>query len=137
VSRNTVVTRSESAAIAECIVNTLSSAMFIIDDTFHIVTANASFYRIFSVQPVTTAGCLLFDICGRQWDTPELRSILTSILESGTAARKYSLPFSFDSHTVNQLRLNICLLEQMPGKPPLILVYLYDITEKKVPDTTD
>jgi two-component system CheB/CheR fusion protein len=124
--KNTLINTSEKAAIAESIVNTISSAMFILDDTFHIVTANASFYRIFRLQPSRTAGALLFDICNRQWDTPQLRSILTRIYTSPAAALKYSLPYTFESHLVKLLRMNICLLEQMPGMPPLILFYLYN-----------
>ncbi|MBN1603608.1 MAG: hypothetical protein JW915_18500 [Chitinispirillaceae bacterium] len=125
-SKKILMSRSEKAAIAECIVNTISSAMFIIDDTFHLVTANASFYRIFHLQPSQTAGVPLFEISNRQWDTPQLRSILATLCTSPSASRKYTLPYTFENHIVTLLRMNICLLEQMPGMPPLILFYLYN-----------
>jgi PAS domain-containing protein len=117
--------RSDISSIAESVMNTLSSAIIVLNETFHIVTANQTFYQLFKKQPHTAEGQLLFEIDNKQWDNPTLRSILISIISLNALKGKTSISYTFDSGEITELELNIHLLEQMPGKPPLILIYAH------------
>jgi PAS domain-containing protein len=116
--------RSDISSIAESVMNTLSSAIIVINETFHIVTANQSFYQLFKKQPHTVDGQLLFEVDNKQWDKPMLRTILTSIISSTIIQEKFNIHYTFDSGEITMFKLNIHLLEQMPGKAPLILIYV-------------
>ena len=65
---------------AENIIATVREPLVVLDDELRIVSASHAFYRMFQVTPADTEGRLLYEIGQRQWDTPELRQLLTDVL---------------------------------------------------------
>ena len=115
------------------IMNTAKDPLVILDATFSVRVGNVSFYREFQVNPEETDGRLIFDIGNRQWDIPELHTLLEELLPNKK---------SFDDFEVNQefpsigRRIMLVNARQVIGPPPvkekLILLGIDDITQRKL-----
>ena len=64
----------ESADYARAIVQTVREPLLILDGDLRVKSANQSFYQNFQVTPGETENQFLYELGGRQWDIPRLRS---------------------------------------------------------------
>lgn len=64
---------------AETIVSTIHEPLIILSQDFRIVSANRSFYKIFSIIEDEAIGRILFEMQDNHWDLPGLRSHLLRI----------------------------------------------------------
>jgi two-component system CheB/CheR fusion protein len=58
------------------IVSTIHEPLVILNESFRIVSASHSFYRVFQMTPETSGGRSIYEIGDHQWDIPELRELL-------------------------------------------------------------
>ena len=65
---------------ASDIVETVPSALLILDRNLNISSANRAFYQTFRTSPDETEGCHIYDLGNRQWDIPALRTLLESVI---------------------------------------------------------
>ena len=65
---------------ASDIVETVPSALIILDRNLNITSANRAFYQIFRTSADKTEGCHIYNLGNRQWDIPALRSLLESVI---------------------------------------------------------
>ena len=61
---------------ASDIVETIPSALIVLDKNLIITSANRAFYQTFRTSRSETEGCLIYDLGNRQWDIPALRTLL-------------------------------------------------------------
>jgi two-component system, chemotaxis family, CheB/CheR fusion protein len=59
-----------SDIIADEIVETVPSALIILDKRLHITSANRAFYQTFGTSPAETEGCHIYALGQRQWICP-------------------------------------------------------------------
>ena len=85
----------ESRDYAEAIVATVREPLVVLDGSMHVVTANKSFYSTFRVEPAKTEGLLLFDLGNRQWDIPELKTLLENVLPEKKAFNDFKVEHDF------------------------------------------
>ena len=69
---------------SECIVDTITQPLIIMNDKLSVVSANRSFYSAFRVTPQDTVGRYFYEIGERQWDIPSLRELLDDVLKHDT-----------------------------------------------------
>ena len=69
-----------SEIAASEIVETVPSALIILDRNLIITSANRAFYQTFRTSSADTEGCLIYDLGNRQWDIPALRTLLESVI---------------------------------------------------------
>lgn len=76
VSRTKLVTDLAASDIVE----TVPSALLVLDRNLYITSANRAFYQTFRTSRSETEGCLIYDLGNRQWDIPALRTLLESVI---------------------------------------------------------
>jgi PAS domain S-box-containing protein len=116
---------------AENIVETVREPLLVLDSELRVESANSSFYRTFGVAAATTVGKSIFEVGNREWDLPELRTLLADILPQKTTVEDFQV-----EHVSEQLGRRTMLLNARSLFDPLrdtqhILVAIEDITERK------
>jgi len=116
---------------AEAIVQTVREPLLVLDKSLRGVSANEAFYATFGTTPRATIGHALFEIGEHSWDNTLLRELLARTVATGE---------SFDDV---EIQTNIKLLGEqtmcLSGRrvaaehdgPPLVLLAMEDITERK------
>lgn len=114
---------------ARNIVDTLHESVLLLNDTLHVVTANASFYRHFKVTPQETEGQLIYELGNRQWDIPQLRELLEEIIPQNSIIEQYDIEHDFPDIGRRTMRLNARRLNRPEGEADQILLAIEDVTE--------
>ena len=91
---------------AETIIKTVSQPFLVLDDSFHVLQANAAFYKTFKTTPKETEGLVLYDLGNKQWDIPELRQYLQSLVSKDTSFGGYEITHVFPKVGKKTMRLN-------------------------------
>jgi diguanylate cyclase (GGDEF)-like protein/PAS domain S-box-containing protein len=118
-------TQKEMLEHVESIINTLRDPLITLDENFRVVTVNRSFYTFFKTKPENTVGQQIFELGNRQWDIPELRTLLQH-----TRFDDYVVEHDFANIGRRIMRLNARLVEQDEGKKKIILLTMEDITKQ-------
>jgi two-component system CheB/CheR fusion protein len=107
---------AEAAArrYAENIVQAIRQPLVILDAELQVVSANQSFYQLFSLTPETTTHQYLYDVGHGQWDLPELRHRLSNVLARDTAFEGVELTYEVPHLGRRLIRLNAHRMQQ-PG----------------------
>src|ERR1700693_3332755 len=72
--------KTVSDIAASDIVETVPSALIVLDRNLIITSANRAFYQTFRTSVDETEGCRIYDLGNRQWDIPALRTLLESVI---------------------------------------------------------
>jgi PAS domain-containing protein len=80
---------------ASDIVETVPSALLILDRNLNISSANRAFYQTFRTSPDETEGCLIYDLGNRQWDIPALRTLLESVIPHRASVEGFEVEHNF------------------------------------------
>jgi two-component system, chemotaxis family, CheB/CheR fusion protein len=83
----------EAQKLAEDIIDTVREPLIVLDGAMQVVSASRSFYQRFKVTPDETVGRPLYELGNHQWDIPELRELLETVLPRHR---------SFDDYVVEQ-----------------------------------
>jgi hypothetical protein len=92
-------------------------------------TANESFYKIFKASPAETEGRLIYELGNGQWNIPQLREFLETILPRNSSFNDFEVSHEFENIGQRTMLLNGRMLLQGEGKNKLILLGIQDITE--------
>jgi PAS domain S-box-containing protein len=85
----------DSLSYAETVIATLRKPFLVLDKSLRVVTANRSFYETFHVLPEETENQFLYDLGDRQWDMPQLRSLLEDVLSDHHPIHDFEVEHSF------------------------------------------
>ena len=108
---------------ARATVNTVREPLLTLSEDLHIVTANRSFHRLFSLPGQSAEGELVYRIAGAQLDIPELRRLLEEVLPKNSFIEDFSLPYNAPGGPQRKLLLNARTVTASDGKRlPFILV---------------
>lgn len=77
------------------IVNSMMSAVLVLDRDLVIQFANLSYYQLFGGTEVETLGHSIFEVHSEIWDEPALRSLLESVIPHDVDIRGYKLEQNF------------------------------------------
>jgi PAS domain S-box-containing protein len=80
---------------ASDIVETVPSALIILDRNLNIRSANRAFYQTFRTSPSETEGCHIYDLGNRQWDIPALRTLLESVIPHRASVEGFEVEHDF------------------------------------------
>ncbi|BAZ20051.1 signal transduction histidine hinase [Kalymmatonema gypsitolerans NIES-4073] len=118
----------EARDYAEAIVQTVREPLVVLNLDLRVITANRSFYDTFHVAPVETEQHLIFELGNRQWNIPQLRSLLEEILTKNTQFQDFEVEHDFEQIGRKIMRLNA---RKMPmiDNTQMILLAIEDITE--------
>jgi len=117
---------------SESIVATLYQPLLVLDKHLRVKTANKAFYKTFKVDEQETEGVLIYDLGNRQWNIPELRTLLEEILPQKKQITDFEVTHNFTSIGERIILLSALELTREKKEEKLILLSIEDITEKKL-----
>ena len=114
---------------AENIIETMRDSLLVLDENLKILSGNRSFYATFKANPETTVGNYIYDLGNRQWDIPQLRLLLESILPRKTHFDDFEVEHDFPSigHKIMMLNARQIFQEEIGRR--IILLVIEDITK--------
>lgn len=117
--------------LADAIVVTVREPLLILDKTMTVVKANRSFYQIFQVRKEETEGKVLYSLGNGQWDIPDLRKLLETILPKNTFFDNYIVRHTFPTIGKRVMELNAREIKTDTASPDYILLAIEDVTDRK------
>ncbi len=117
--------------LAEDIVNTVREPLVVLDKDLHVVSASFSFFREFRVLADETIGHLIYDLGDRQWDVPELRKLLETILPYNLNIENYVMEAVFPNIGSRNVVLNARRINRKIPSNPLILLAIEILKSEK------
>ena len=124
-------TADEVSEFAESIINTVREPLISLDQDLRVVTVSRSFYEVFKVRPEETVGQLIFDLGNKQWDIPQLRELLETILPQQSSFENYEVEHDFTTIGRRIMLLNARQIQRASGKERIILLAIEDITNRR------
>lgn len=119
--------RKSALHYMETLVEIARDPFLILDKRLKVQTANDSFYHIFRVDKSDTVGKFIYDLGNKQWDIPELRELLESILPQKKVITNFEVEHQFPIIGQRIIQLNARQVDSVD----LIILCFEDITEKR------
>lgn len=111
--------------------NARAIALLVLDSELRVVSANRAFYQIFQVSPLDTQNRRIYEIGDRQWDIPELRVLLETILVKNDEFSDFEVERDFPVIGYRTMLLNARRISRGANLTELILLAIEDFTERK------
>lgn len=121
---------TEAYGYAEAIFDTISEATVILDKDLSVRSANQAFYTIFRVNQQDTEGKLIYELGNRQWDIPQLRRLLESVITQNANIKSYEVTHTFPGIGEKVMRLNARKVVQHQRQEAVLLA-IEDITDHR------
>lgn len=118
-------------AIESEIVETIPSALMILDRNLNIASANRAFYRTFRTSPAETEGCHIYELGNRQWDIPALRTLLESVIPQQTVVEKFEVEHDFPTIGRRTMLVNARRIVQPGELDGAILLAIEDVSDER------
>lgn len=115
----------------ESIVETMRHPLLVLDAGFCVISANRAFYLTFQTNPAVTEGHGFFGLDAGQWDAPELRNLLETVLPQKTLIEDFEVEREFRSIGRKFMLLNARQIQRPNSDAALILLVIEDVTERK------
>jgi len=125
------IAADEAYEFIDDLINTVREPLITLDHDLQVVSANRSFYDFFEVKPEETKGHLIYNLGNKQWDIPQLRELLETILPQKKVLDDYEVEHNFETIGRRTMLLNARRIEQNLGKKGIILLAIEDITARK------
>ena len=121
----------ESWKSAEDIVNTVREPLIVLEKDLRVISANRSFYQTFRIKEEETKGHLIYELGNRQWDIPQLRELLGTIIQESNVFENFAVEHDFAEIGHRKILLNARRICHEGIGMELILLALSDVTEKE------
>src|SRR5215471_11033700 len=132
----TAVRRSAGAvAVREVdpldVVETVREGLLVLDSDLVIRLANRSFCQTFAVAPEDAVGRKLYELGSGQWDIPELRAALETIISEGESIEAFEVDRFFRSIGRRVMVLNARKVHRSWSKIRRVLLAIEDVTRAR------
>jgi PAS domain S-box-containing protein len=121
----------ETLRFAERIIANIHQPFLVLDRELHVRAANPAFCRTFHMSLDEVLTKVIYRLAGSQWNAPLLHSLLDSALSTDPVASACFLESEFESGGKKIMLLNARPFDGAGHEPPLILLTIEDITERK------
>lgn len=119
---------SHAREYSDAIVETVREPLLILDGNIKIRSANASFYKYFSVTESEISGRSLFDISAGRWNIPELKTQLESVLKFRNKLENFEIKSIFPVIGERVMLLNARPIINDRASEQFMLIAIDDIT---------
>jgi PAS domain S-box-containing protein len=116
---------------ASDIVETIPSALIILDKHLNIASANRAFYQMFRTSPGETEGCHIYELGNRQWDIPSLRTLLESVIPHRASVEGFEVDHDFPSIGRRTMLVNARKIFRPGNHDGSILLAIEDVSEER------
>jgi PAS domain S-box-containing protein len=124
-------TKKELLEFTESIVNAVREPLIVLDADLRVVAVSRSFYDFFRVDPKDTIGTLIYNLGNNQWDIPDLRKLLETVLPQQSSFDNYEVEHDFTTIGRRTMLLNARQIKREEGENRVILLAIEDITVRK------
>ena len=119
---------------AESIIATVREPMLVLTADLRIERANRAFYDTFREAPDKTLGRFIYHVGNGQWDIPELRRVLTTVLPQQRAIADFLVERSFPGLGRRVMLLNARIIHDPAHGVDAILLAFEDVTDRRRAD---
>ncbi len=130
-SSDTIATEKQKV-YCQNIVDSIQTPLLILDSAFHVLSANRYFYELFKLGPEKTEGRYFFDIYGRNWDRPLLKSFLEKLLAENIFFDNLELECNVEGLGSRTMHLSARPLEIGIDNELRILLSIEDVTVQRM-----
>jgi len=116
---------------ASDIVETVPSALIVLDRNLNITSANRAFYQTFRTSAENTEGCLIYDLGNRQWDIPALRTLLESVIPHRASVEGFEVEHDFPTIGQRTMLVNARKIFSPGDHDGSILLAIEDVSEER------
>ncbi|MEI9995914.1 MAG: PAS domain-containing protein [Rhizomicrobium sp.] len=116
---------------ASDIVETVPSALLVLDRNLNITSANRAFYQTFRTSADETEGCLIYDLGNRQWDIPALRTLLESVIPHRASVEGFEVEHDFPTIGQRTMLVNARKIYRPGEHDGFILLAIEDVSEER------
>src|SRR6202140_312296 len=113
------------------LVETIREGLLVLDPDLTVRFANRSFVDTFAVTPEDTVGRKLYELGNGQWDIPELRSLIETILSERETIEAFEVDRVFPSIGRRVMVLNARKVYRAGNHTKRVLVAIEDVTEQR------
>ncbi|QGZ96324.1 sensor histidine kinase [Terricaulis silvestris] len=122
---------ADSEIAAGDIVETVPSALIILDQNLIIKSANRAFYQTFRTSPQETEGSLIYNLGNRQWDIPALRNLLESVIPHRASVEGFEVEHDFPTIGRRTMLVNARKILRGGEHDGYILLAIEDVSEER------
>jgi PAS domain S-box-containing protein len=116
---------------ASDIVETVPSALIILDRNLNITSANRAFYQTFRTSADETEGCYIYALGNRQWDIPALRTLLESVIPHRASVEGFEVEHDFPTIGRRTMLVNARKIFSPGDHDGSILLAIEDVSEER------
>jgi PAS domain S-box-containing protein len=116
---------------ASDIVETIPSALIILDRNLYITSANRAFYQTFRTSADETEGCHIYALGNRQWDIPALRTLLESVIPHRASVEGFEVKHDFPTIGRRTMLVNARKIFRPGDHDGSILLAIEDVSEER------
>ncbi len=116
---------------AKDVVDTVPSALLVLDRNLVISWANRAFYQTFRTSLEETEGCLIYSLGNRQWDIPALRTLLESVILHRASVEGFEVEHDFPTIGKRTMLVNARKIFQPGEQDGYILLAIEDVSEER------
>jgi PAS domain S-box-containing protein len=128
-------TASEQEAVSDIaasdIVETIPSALIVLDRHLNITSANRAFYQTFRTSPAETEGSHIYELGNRQWDIPALRTLLESVIPHRASVEGFEVEHDFPTIGRRTMLVNARKVFGPGNLDGSILLAIEDVSEER------
>ena len=119
------------------IIDNIPSCVLVLDGELKVLLANSTFCSEFRVSQTDTVGRQFYRLGNEQWNIPRLRQLLEEVLPEKKAVKEFSVTHDFPEIGLRTMLVSGKRIDDVHGAtPPVILLAIEDITERKLAETT-
>jgi PAS domain S-box-containing protein len=113
------------------IVETVPSALLILDRGLNITSANRAFYETFRTSLAETVGCHIYDLGNGQWDIPALHTLLDSVIPEREQVDRFEVEHDFPDIGHRTMLVNARRILRPDDPDGSILMAIDDVSEER------
>jgi PAS domain S-box-containing protein len=117
---------------SESIIATLREPFVVLNRDLRVKMANRAFFESFHASKEETEDRLVYELGDGQWDIPLLRALLNEVLSNNHPIRDFEAEHNFPGIGQRVMLLNARKFSPEPDAPPLILLAIEDVTDRKL-----
>jgi PAS domain S-box-containing protein len=117
--------------IASDIVETVPSALIILDRNLIIRSANRMFYQMFRTSRSETESCHIFELGNRQWDIPALHVLLEDVIPDRASVEKFEVVHDFPTIGRRTMLVNARKINRAGRYDGSILLAIEDVSDDR------
>ena len=116
---------------AQGVVDTMTQPVVVLDQGLSVLTANNAFLKTFKVERDDILGQVFFELGNGQWNIPELRQLIGSIIPKAAAVVGFEVKHDFPSIGQRTFLVDARRLVHPDDNRTSILVLFEDVTERQ------